>query len=1114
MATPDRHIRVFISSTFRDMQEERDYLVKYTFPQLRKLCESRGVVWGEVDLRWGITDEEQAEGQVLPVCLEEIQRCRPYFIGLLGERYGWIPEQISDDLIERQPWLNDHRERSVTELEMLYGVLRKESMQGQAFFYFRDPTYLDRLPVGTDPSRFKSESPDAQKKLDALKHRLRQAQAEGNCLVREPYPDPKTLGAWILEDFTALINERFPEGSQLDPLDRDALDHEAFAQSRARVYIGRQEYIDRLDAHVASDGPPLVLLGDSGSGKSALLANWFLGYQQAHPEMLSIIHFIGATPASTDWAAMLRRIMGELKQWLGITQDIPDHPDALRNAFPNWLHMAAAKSRVLLLLDGLNQLENRDGAPDLLWLPPVIPENLRLIISTLPGRALDEITKRHWSVFKIEPLSVAERKELIRQFLRDYGRTLSPARVDRITATPQSANPLYLRVLLNELRLFGQHDRLESRISYYLDAASPYELYEKVIARWEQDYEGDTDLVGDMLSLLWAAQHGLTESELLDALGHDGLPLPHATWSPLFLAMVDAFVNRGGLLTFAHDFLRTATRDAYLPAESHQQQAHIRLADYFDRQLAGPRQTDELPWQLAEAQAWPRLSDLLIKRQFFIRSWDKNKFEVETYWARIEKMSSIRMVEAYRPNISKSATSEDVLFLSRLDLLLDSAGHVKEAIRLRSMAIEVYRNAKDEENLSRLLSGQGLFLMKIGRRDEAMVALKEAEVIARKLNDNSLLEPCLHNQAVLLQTAGQLSEAMMRFQEQEKISRAIGDRSAIASSLSEQAIILWRWGNLAQALELLRQVERISREVGDRLWVSVSLGHQALILADLGRLGEAMDLLTSVEHFARECGNKHSLALCLGNQAEILRHQDKLDDSLALYKTEEQLCRELEDPDSLQASLHGQAVILYAWGQVDEAMRLHKESEQLCRQLGKVAGLQASFVSQALILKKCGDLDGAMALLKEAERICHQMKAMNNLQHCLGIQALVLMDRGNLDSAMVLLKEQERIARQLGELDGLQASLGNQALILGKRGDLEGAMQLLKEQEPLCRELGNPKGLAISWVNQARTMTQQGKSDEGRRLAQEAYQLAMQHGLTALAQQIAPIVQQLGGTIR
>ncbi len=79
----DRVIRVFVSSTFRDMQGERDELVLKIFPQLRWLCEERGMTWGEIDLRWGISDEQKADGQVLPICLEEIKRCRPYFIGLL-----------------------------------------------------------------------------------------------------------------------------------------------------------------------------------------------------------------------------------------------------------------------------------------------------------------------------------------------------------------------------------------------------------------------------------------------------------------------------------------------------------------------------------------------------------------------------------------------------------------------------------------------------------------------------------------------------------------------------------------------------------------------------------------------------------------------------------------------------------------------------------------------------------------------------------------------------------------------------------------------------------------------------------------------------------------------
>ena len=48
----------------------------------------------DVDLRWGITEEEAHQGKVLPICLAEIDRARPFFMGLLGERYGWVPAAV------------------------------------------------------------------------------------------------------------------------------------------------------------------------------------------------------------------------------------------------------------------------------------------------------------------------------------------------------------------------------------------------------------------------------------------------------------------------------------------------------------------------------------------------------------------------------------------------------------------------------------------------------------------------------------------------------------------------------------------------------------------------------------------------------------------------------------------------------------------------------------------------------------------------------------------------------------------------------------------------------------------------------------------------------------
>jgi hypothetical protein len=90
MASPWKTVRVFISSTFRDMHAERDQLVKVVFPALRELEKYR-VHLIDIDLRWGVTREQADNDQALDVCLDQIDACRPFFIGILGERYGYQP---------------------------------------------------------------------------------------------------------------------------------------------------------------------------------------------------------------------------------------------------------------------------------------------------------------------------------------------------------------------------------------------------------------------------------------------------------------------------------------------------------------------------------------------------------------------------------------------------------------------------------------------------------------------------------------------------------------------------------------------------------------------------------------------------------------------------------------------------------------------------------------------------------------------------------------------------------------------------------------------------------------------------------------------------------------
>jgi len=102
------------------MQAERDHLVRFVFPRLREELLPRRIHLVDVDLRWGVTAEQDA----LQVCRDVVDECRPYFLCMLGGRYGWTPPGHED---------------SITAQEIQYAALDHPQDKPYHFFYFRDP---------------------------------------------------------------------------------------------------------------------------------------------------------------------------------------------------------------------------------------------------------------------------------------------------------------------------------------------------------------------------------------------------------------------------------------------------------------------------------------------------------------------------------------------------------------------------------------------------------------------------------------------------------------------------------------------------------------------------------------------------------------------------------------------------------------------------------------------------------------------------------------------------------------------------------------------------------------------------------------------------------------
>lgn len=113
---------VFISSTFNDMHAERDYLIKEVFPELTEWCEERKIRLSDVDLRWGVKEEDSENNATVGTCLRHIDKSRPFFLCFLGQRRGWVPDfenDINEDTKEQYPTIKSiDIDRSVTEMEI------------------------------------------------------------------------------------------------------------------------------------------------------------------------------------------------------------------------------------------------------------------------------------------------------------------------------------------------------------------------------------------------------------------------------------------------------------------------------------------------------------------------------------------------------------------------------------------------------------------------------------------------------------------------------------------------------------------------------------------------------------------------------------------------------------------------------------------------------------------------------------------------------------------------------------------------------------------------------------------------------------------------------------
>jgi tetratricopeptide (TPR) repeat protein len=495
----------------------------------------------------------------------------------------------------------------VTELEILHGVLNAPEMAGRAYFYFRDPAFSEGR--GAD---YASEDEDARGKLARLKERIR-----GSAFPVAGFATPEEVADRITDDLWRLIDAEYPEDAVPDELERERRSHEAYAAERRRLYIGQEETVAALLARLeaASDEPgeegsrtrTTLVTAESGTGKSALIANTLARYREAHPDHVVIEHYIGSTSEASDPMKVIRRVSEEIKRLVGAAREVEADPEKLVEQFVEWLAEASWWAgrrgvRFVLALDALDKLSERS---DLRWLPKVTAPHVRIVASSLDGAAVEAMRKRQPGEVQARPFTPEVARNYIIETLARRGRRLPTREVDRIVSHPRATLPIYLKTLVEELSVYGSHEGLPQRITECLAAQEPDDLFEVILARLEDDL--GRDAVKKPLEAILLSPDGMLEAELADIA--QAAPISSA-W--LRLALDEALHEAGGLIRFSHAYLSRAVFDRYLGGSDVSLRAHAKFARWWIARGSDRRSMAQADYHLWKSKDWEALVRLHV----------------------------------------------------------------------------------------------------------------------------------------------------------------------------------------------------------------------------------------------------------------------------------------------------------------------------------------------------------------------------------------------------------------------------------------------------------------------------------------------------------------------
>ena len=249
--------------------------------------------------------------------------------------------------------------------------------------------------------------------------------------------------------------------------------------------------------------------------------NWI-----AKEKVFQVVRFLGKTPASSDINALLQSLIQNIVDILSpevtLPREFTQHSstfEELSSLLKSIIKCVPKDKKLVLILDGIDELTKSTNAFDLAWLPLTLPMNVKVIVSVLDeGYDFIDILKHRGfpiSNFVNIPGFISQASlGLLKHWTNCYNRTLTQNQWKSVAVTlgRKTHRPLYLRLLMDELLKWHSYDKTYLR-------SPPRDVTACIRRHFERLEElHGTVLVTHAFSLLAVSRHGLSQRELEDIL--------------------------------------------------------------------------------------------------------------------------------------------------------------------------------------------------------------------------------------------------------------------------------------------------------------------------------------------------------------------------------------------------------------------------------------------------------------------------------------------------------------------------------------------------------------------------------------------------------------------